>query len=100
MAPSDILAAARFAFTRERAAIESARCMVIGTSGNASHEQLSPVLGNLNAEMRRMDDAEQALVALVEEVILRRRGEWPSAAPSSPSTIPVAGRAPRAGSSP
>lgn len=73
MAPSDILAAARFAFARERAAIESARHMVIGTSGKAPHEQLSPALDNLNAEMRRMIDAEQALVALVEEVLLRRR---------------------------
>lgn len=77
MEPSDILSAARLAFTRERGAIDSARCMVIGTAGKISHESILPTLAGLDAERRRMDDAEQALTRLVEEVLLRRRGEWP-----------------------
>jgi hypothetical protein len=53
--------------------------MVIGTAGNGHALGTNDALKNLTVETQRMLDAEQALTAVVEEVLLRRRGEWPKA---------------------
>lgn len=72
MSPSDALAAARLAFSRERATIESARCMVIGTSGSAPHSAIAGALENLTREAARMEAAEATLVKIAEEAMIRR----------------------------
>lgn len=74
--PSDVMKTARLAFTRERAAIESARCMVIGTARVGA---IAGALDNLTAESAHVDAVEKALAGMLEELMLRRRGEWPRA---------------------
>jgi hypothetical protein len=95
MEPSEVLAAAHLAFTREKAAIETARSMVIGTAGKAPHSVLVPVLDSLARETARMEAAESALSKLLLELLLRRRGEWPVRTPE-PTDAEIAEAAERA----
>ena len=63
---SDALRLMSMAFTRERAAIDSARCMVIGTTMNDSLSDTRPTLENLRAETQRMMDAEESIRRFIE----------------------------------
>jgi len=63
MNPTEAIEVARFAFTRERAALETARCMVIGTARGAAAGVLK-VLDNLQHEHERLVEAQRVLVDL------------------------------------
>ena len=63
---SEALATMRLAFTRERQAVESARCMVLGTLNGATYKSAAPVLGRLMDEFERLVAAE----ALIEATLV------------------------------
>jgi hypothetical protein len=72
MALSDAIRVMGFAFTRERAALDSARCLVIGTAYHQPMSHSLPALKNLDAELLRLNTAEWTISAALEQLMVER----------------------------